>query len=119
MFKTNLNVEKHLKCINIRADRVALAKFRMSAHQLRIETGRYQGLEESDIICLLCKSRKVESEIHFLIDCSCFKQKLRLFFNFVDKIITEFKDYNCEKQFIDRVCTYDEIMLKKARAIHF
>ena len=40
LFKANLHLEKYLKCINIRAHRVALAKFRMSAHQLRIETGR-------------------------------------------------------------------------------
>ena len=76
---------------------MALAKFRMSAHQLKIETGRYQGLEENDRICLLCKSGEVESEIRFLMECSCSKQKRRLFLNFVEKIVPEFKDYNCEK----------------------
>ena len=84
---------------------MALAKFRMSAHQLRIETGHYQGIEESDRIFLLCKSGEVESEIHFLMECFCFKQKRRLFLNFVEKIIREFKDYNCEKRFIELVCT--------------
>ena len=56
LFEANLHREKYLKCINIRAHRMTLAKFGMSAQKLRIETGRYQGLEESDRIFLLCKS---------------------------------------------------------------
>ena len=47
------------------------------------------------------------------MECSCFKQKRRLFLNFVEKLIPEFKDYNCEKQFVELVCTDNEIMLKK------
>ena len=54
---------------------VALAKFKTSAHKLRIETGRYQKLEDNDRICLLCDSGEIESEIHFLMDCSYFSDK--------------------------------------------
>ena len=41
-FKVNLNLEKYLSCVSVRADRAAVARFRMSAHQIRIKTGRYQ-----------------------------------------------------------------------------
>ena len=41
-------------------------------HQLRIEIGRYQKLEDSVRICLLCDSGQIESEIHFLVDCDYF-----------------------------------------------
>ena len=56
---------------------------KMYAHQLRIETGPYQKLEDKVRICLLCDSGKIELEIYFLMDCSYFSDKRRLFFNFV------------------------------------
>ena len=72
---------------------------KMYAHHVRVETGRYQKLEDKVKICLLCDSGKIESEIHFLMDCSYFSDKRRLFFNFVQKIIQNFKNCNSEKQF--------------------
>ena len=39
-------MEKYLSCAGVRAHKTALTKYRTSAHQLRIETGRYQNLEE-------------------------------------------------------------------------
>ena len=35
------------------------------AHQLRIETGRYQKLEDNIRIPLVCDSGEIKSEIHF------------------------------------------------------
>ena len=89
-FKVNLNLKEYLTCVSFRAHRVALARFRISAHQLRIETGRYQTLEDKDRICLLCDSGEIESGIHLLMDCSYFSDKRRLFFNFVQQIIPNF-----------------------------
>ena len=63
---------------------------KMYTHQLRIETGRYQNLEDTVRICLLCDSREIESEIHFLMDCPYFSDKKRLFFNFVQKLYPKF-----------------------------
>ena len=74
-FKVNMNLEKYLTRVSVRAYRMALAKFRMSAHQLRIETGRYQTLEDKDRICLFYDLGEIESEIHFLMDCSYFSDK--------------------------------------------
>ena len=41
-------------------------KFRISAHKLEIEKGRYIGLKVEDIICQLCKDY-IEDEVHFLL----------------------------------------------------
>ena len=56
-------------CISVRAHRITLTKLRTSSHQLRMETGRYQKLEEAERKCLSCNPGEVESEIHFLTQC--------------------------------------------------
>ena len=43
-------------------------KFRISAHKLEIEKGRYIGLKVEDIICQLCKDY-IKDEVHFLLQC--------------------------------------------------
>jgi hypothetical protein len=48
--------------------RTLLTKFRISAHNLNIEKGRYIGTKDEDRICNLCKNN-IEDEVHFLITC--------------------------------------------------
>ena len=43
-FKTLLEPEKYLQCIEIRKFRIALGKFRCSNHKLAIEAGRLQNI---------------------------------------------------------------------------
>ena len=74
---------------------MALAKFGKSAHQLRIETDRYQKLEDNDRICLLCDSGEIESEIHFLMDYSYYL----LFFNLCKKLFQILRTVILKKQF--------------------
>ena len=74
-FKQDVKIESYLTYISVRAHRIALAKLRTSSHQFRIETGRYQKLEEADRKCLLCNSGEVESEIHFVTQCLFFEKK--------------------------------------------
>lgn len=72
----NLNNDKH---------RIAITKLRISAHSLAIEKGRYTRppMPVNDRICNNCK--KVEDEIHFLIECKNFDNKRN---NFFKNIIT-------------------------------
>ena len=56
-------------------------------------------IEDKARICLLCDSGKNELKIQYLMDCSNFSDKRRLFFNFVQKFIPNFKNCNSEKQF--------------------
>ena len=54
-----------------------LCKFRISAHSLEIEKGRYYNIPGENRVCLLCKAGKVEDELHLFLDCpSIFKARL-------------------------------------------
>ena len=39
---------------------------------LNIETGRFRNIKLEDRICTLCDQQEVESELHFLFECSCY-----------------------------------------------
>ena len=71
LFKKELRAETYLNLPQFKF-RKLIAKFRCSDHQLRIETGRHQKLEISQRTCGMCKSGKVENEIHFLIECEAY-----------------------------------------------
>ena len=67
LFKNNfsLQTETHLNCINNCKFRNALCKFRLSAHSVEIETGRYNASPLEQRICKFCTSPHVENEYHF------------------------------------------------------
>ena len=67
------NFEKYLKCINIDCHRVALTRFRCSAHKLRIEEGRFRDINRNLRICHLCNSNTIEDEYHFLLVCPAYR----------------------------------------------
>ena len=68
----------HIAMLAIRTasvlQRRVLTKFRIIAHNLQIEKGRYIGVKTKDIICKLCNSR-VENETHFLLQCPVLENK--------------------------------------------
>ena len=68
LFKTAYKEENYVKIIMQRNHRSAFAKFRMGTSPLRIETGRYERLNEKERTCFRC-SDTVESEEHVLLDC--------------------------------------------------
>ena len=64
--------ESYLHCTNIRKFRRVLAQFRVSAHGLEIEKGRYSGTARTERICKLGKL-SIEDEYHFVLICDIFK----------------------------------------------
>ena len=46
-----------------------LSKYRLSAHILSIETGRYHHIDRNDIIWSLCIMNIFEDEYHFILVC--------------------------------------------------
>ena len=48
-----------------------MSQLRLSAHQLRIETGRYlqNRTDRAQRLCTLCDKSEVEDEYHFVIIC--------------------------------------------------
>ena len=70
--------------------RKALVRLRISSHQLRIETGRYENIPRNERICHVCTSNKIEDENHFLLDCKA-SQIRDIFFSKLETKIPDFK----------------------------
>ena len=51
--------------------RTVITKIRISAHQLRLETGRYvrTHIKKHNRLCTLCNTRDIEDEYHFFVIC--------------------------------------------------
>ena len=69
--KQSHGAESYCSIIDNPNHRRSLCKIRISAHPLKIETGRYgnQRTERDLRICTFCNSQEVEDEEHFLIRC--------------------------------------------------
>ena len=69
LIKQQFGFEKYLEVLPDRKLRKALAAFRISAHKLQIERGRYSGQNFEDRLCSACNI--VEDEVHLF--CNCIK----------------------------------------------
>ena len=67
--KTNFGLEKYLTLINNFNYRKSICRFRVSAHRLYIETGRYTNIPRNERLCKNCSANEIEDEAHFLIKC--------------------------------------------------
>ena len=59
--------------IKSRETRVMLTKLRISSHDLHIESGRHPWKDENLRLCTLCKTLRVENEVHFMLQCDAYK----------------------------------------------
>lgn len=68
-----------------------MSKLRVSAHPLRIETGRYckPPLPPDQRICQYCTLGAVENEEHFLLECTLYETKRRDLWQAVCSIFPE------------------------------
>ena len=69
MYNTELKMENYLNNIYVEKYRIALTKFRLSSHDLAIETGRYTNVERDLRYCEHCNQNVIENEYHFLLVC--------------------------------------------------
>jgi hypothetical protein len=78
VYKHDLVFEKYLDAIKINKYRIALSKFRLSSHDLAIETGRYTNIRIEDRKCNQCNL--IEDEYHFLLVCPKYRHLRQNFF---------------------------------------
>ena len=71
---THFGCEKDINEIRNFNHRRSITRLRISAHILKIETGRYIKLDRSERLCDKCSAGAVEDEQHFLIECSKFNE---------------------------------------------
>ena len=76
--------------------RRSLCRFRISAHDMRIESGRYSKHPQNrtDRLCTKWDINEVEDEFHFLLRCKLFKDERERLFNNVILINKTFESLN-------------------------
>ncbi len=70
IFKHDMTVASHLNCNMPKYQRSLISQLRLGVLPLRIETGRFTGLDVADRLCQVCTDNLIEDEAHFLFECS-------------------------------------------------
>lgn len=109
LIKKQFGLEKYLEDLNDRKHRKALSAFRISAHKLNIERGRYLNQKVEDRLCTNCKV--IEDEVHVLCQCNKYQMSRNQMYQIIlDKKIN-MKRANKEI-FIDILTSSDSDVLK-------
>ena len=53
---------------------IYIAKFRLSSHNLKIESGRFHNVTRRNRICNLCQLQDIEDEFHFILKCPIYNE---------------------------------------------
>ena len=119
LFKNTLEFESYLTDIKNRKYRVTFIKYRLSDHCLVIEMGRHKRplVPREERYCPFCTST-VESEIHFLTQCSAYKDRTELF-DFIEREVPNFVNLDNKSQFIFLISQENkQLNLKLIPTIH-
>ena len=92
VFKTDFRLENYLIEIENTKHTLALTRFRISSHNLRIETGPYdqRKTKPEKRLCIYCRSQAVEDEQHFLLQCPQYDYERCLLLETVNTMIPMF-----------------------------
>ena len=71
-FKTDMKVATYLKCNLPKFQRSLISQLRFGILPIRIETGRFVGLDENEQICEMCNQNEIEEEAHLLFSCDLY-----------------------------------------------
>ena len=115
-FKNRVKFESYLADIKNRNHRVTFTKYKLSDHCLMIEKGRHKRpvLPREERFCPFCSST-VENEIHFLTQCSAYKNRNELF----NMIAKEVPNLDNKSQYIFLISQENkQLNLKLVPTIH-
>ena len=103
IFKQNFGFESYLNIANSSL-RKEIARFRISAHRLKVETGRFDGKNKyvppSERLCQNCSLGCVEDEMHFILDCPCYILNRDELFTKITNCNSTFPAYTREQKFV-------------------
>ena len=113
-FKTTYCLEPYLIMNLPKKTYVNIARFRVSSHNLRIETGRHETpkLPLTDRICPKCDANDIEDEEHCLLICKNNETHRLKLFGTVLKIIPNFKNLSKSEQFHAILASKDKYIIK-------
>ena len=101
LFKSNLAVENYVRYNLTPSQRSIMAQFRAGILPLNIETGRFRNIKLEERLCTLCDQQEVESELHFLFDCSCYNHLRQPWLQNINVTHTSFREMSTE----EKLCT--------------
>ena len=104
--KGSFKQEPYLSDVQNRNQRAWLSRYRTSAHNLRVESGRYTSpvtpLEQR--VCVYCESGECDTELHAILECDTFKLKRQCFLSRISALSPNFTTLTAEKQLITILC---------------
>ena len=98
LFKENFQTEKFCEMNLTRSERSLLAKLRLGALPIRVETGRYNVLERNQGLCMVCNKGNIEDEYHVMFDCQAHEEARNTLINQAMEIMPEFTTVKCNPQ---------------------
>ncbi len=72
-FKTEMGTAAHLNSNLPKFQRSLISQLRLGILPIRLETGRFSGLNEADRICQVCDQTQIENEAHFMFHCNFYE----------------------------------------------
>ena len=120
LFKNQFQLEYYLVCQLPTKHQIALTKFRVSCHNLAIETGRYHkpsSLPVEQRLCPTCK--EIEDEIHLLCQCRRNAGLRRNLFRTVTQYHTQFEMLDPVEKTIFLMQLKDEHIIRELAAFIF
>ena len=72
--KTNYEISTYIDILDNKQQRSLISKIRLSSHDLKIETGRYNNTNRNERYCELCQLHDIEDEYHFTLICPHYKE---------------------------------------------
>ena len=92
LFKTDYKRENYVQIILPRNHRSVYAKFRSGVAPLRLETGRYEHIEERDRLCFNCGSQ-IETEEHVLTQCPLYSDLREALYGNISEFVPNFLEF--------------------------
>ncbi len=101
VFKSSFEKETYLSISNIK-QRNAMSRFRISAHRLAIEQGRYKcpPIPVDQRYCPHCPVQTVEDEYHFLMKCTKYECERKIMTSQIEILCNNFKHLSPRDKFI-------------------
>ena len=100
-FKRKFEIENYLLTVKDWFIKKNITRFRISAHNLKIETGRHRRPEKTPLeerVCELCN--KIEDEIHLMLYCKIYDSERNIMFKEITDIFPAFTTLGDQEKFI-------------------
>ena len=115
LFKTEFRLERYLFDVTNPYHRCALAQYRLSSHNLGIETGRHTKppKPQEQRLCLYCRNGSVDDEIHFLSECVIHTETRQRFISNIKSQIDRYEDLSAKEKFVTVMTSSSEVVVKE------